>query len=102
MSNEDKSTKIGAGHAAAMARQGLRELRAAVYPESNVAQHPEMGVYGSLTPGEVADSRKRDSVERDSDYDHGEEAGSVLAERLEQAQARGIEQGREDRSQERE
>lgn len=34
----EPEVKIGAGHASAMFRQGLRELRASLYPESNVAQ----------------------------------------------------------------
>jgi hypothetical protein len=58
-------SKIGEGHASAMLRQGLRELRAAVYPESNVAQQPEYGLYGTRTPGEVAESRREDRESRD-------------------------------------
>jgi len=54
-------TKWGSEHASAMFRQGLRELRSALYPESNVAQQPEYGLYGTVTPGEVAASR-RDSI----------------------------------------
>lgn len=53
--------KIGEGHAGAMLRQGLKETRAAFYPNSNIAQHSEYGLYGTLTPGEVAESR-RDTV----------------------------------------
>jgi hypothetical protein len=60
--NEDKQTKIGSGHAAAMARLGLKELRAAVFPDSNVAQPSEYGLYGTLTPGEVAESRRADEL----------------------------------------
>lgn len=50
--------KIGSGHASAMFRQGLRELRAALYTDSNLAQPTEYGMAGTLTPGEVADSRR--------------------------------------------
>lgn len=50
--------KMGSGHIGAMGRQGLRELRAAMYPESNVAQQAEYGLYGTKTPGEVAESRR--------------------------------------------
>ena len=46
--------KMGSGHIGAMGRQGLRELRA----ESNVAQQAEYGLYGTKTPGEVAESRR--------------------------------------------
>ncbi|HYV37936.1 MAG TPA: hypothetical protein VE988_19785 [Gemmataceae bacterium] len=49
--------KIGAGHAAAMGRLGLRELRnAAVLSRESVADS-ELGLYGSLTQGEIADAR---------------------------------------------
>jgi len=104
MASEIDNAKIGAGHASAMARQGLHELRAAIYPESNVAQQPEMGTYGTLTPGEVADSRKAEGQEREegTTYDYGEESGSVLGERLQQAEAREAEPTREEPSMERE
>ena len=75
MGSDEKTRKIGAGHAAAFFRQGLRELRAAFYPTSNVAQQPEYGLYGTLTPGEVAESRRNDGrdleegMDRDSDLD---------------------------------
>jgi hypothetical protein len=38
-----------------MGRQGLRELRSALYPGSNVAGPAELGIYGTATPGEVAE-----------------------------------------------
>jgi hypothetical protein len=76
MASDDKTRKIGDGHAEAMARLGLRELRAAMYPSGNVAQQSEYGLYGTLTPGEVAESRRRDErdleedgLNRDSDLD---------------------------------
>ncbi len=50
--------KVGEGHFSAWLRQGLRELRAVFYPESNVAQQPEYGLYGTRTPGEVAEARR--------------------------------------------
>jgi hypothetical protein len=56
--NDEQKQKMGDGHLDAWLRQGLRELRAAVYPESNVAQQPEYGLYGTRTPGEVADDRR--------------------------------------------
>jgi len=54
--------KIGAGHAAAMFRQGLSELRASLYTGSNIAQPAEYGLYGHQTPGEIADDRKPDKT----------------------------------------
>jgi hypothetical protein len=76
MSNEKSETKIGAGHAGAMFRQGLAELRGAMYPESNVAQPAQYGLYGTLTPGEVA-AAKKEHVR-----DGNEEPPSALGERL--------------------
>jgi hypothetical protein len=44
-----------------MARQGLQELRNALYPDSNVAvSHVESGVYGTALPSEVAAERQKD------------------------------------------
>ncbi len=69
---------IGSEHASAMFRQGLRELRGALYPESNIAQQPEYGLYGTMTPGEVAESRRSN----DRNLDEEPAQGSVLGERL--------------------
>lgn len=74
--SEKNGPKIGAGHADAMFRQGLAELRAALYPESNVAQPPQMGLYGTATQREVYDGKQPDTVEPES------EASSVVGERL--------------------
>lgn len=57
----EQKAKIGAGHASAWFRQGLRELRAIFFPESNVAQQTEYGIFGTKTPGEVASGRQPDS-----------------------------------------
>jgi hypothetical protein len=93
---DEEPQKCGSGHVGAMARQGLSELRGAFYPESNVAQPTEYGMYGRVTPGEVAESR-----EATPDRDEEPKQGSVLEERLQQAQTRGDE-GRESPEQERE
>lgn len=87
-------SKIGEGHAEAMFRQGLRELRGALYPESNVAQQPEYGMYGTRTPGEVAEAR-RDDV-RDLEEEKSADRGSVLEERMREADGREA-HGRDDR-----
>lgn len=79
---DEPSPKIGSGHAEAMLRLGLKELRSALYPESNVAQPPEYGLYGTRTPGEVAESRREDAKDMD------EEKPSILADRLKEAQSR--------------
>ncbi|MCA9047676.1 MAG: hypothetical protein KDA89_03045 [Planctomycetaceae bacterium] len=75
--------KWGGSHAGAMFRQGLRELRAAMYPESNIAQQTEYGIFGTKTPGEVAQGREGNGRE------FGEEAkGSSLADKVRAAEAR--------------
>jgi hypothetical protein len=71
--------KIGEGHAEAMARQGLKELRAAFYPSSNVAAMTEYGMYGTKTQGEVASDRRDDMI------DPEDEGHSVLQEKLQRA-----------------
>lgn len=73
--SDDNKPKIGAGHASAMFRQGLAELRGALYPESNVAQPPQYGIYGTKTPGEVMQEKQAEG--RDPD-----EQPSVLEERM--------------------
>lgn len=52
-------------HGNAMARQGVAELRAAFYPESNIAQPTDYGMWGKSTPGETADQRSTELVQRD-------------------------------------
>jgi hypothetical protein len=49
--------KWGAGHAGAMARLGLKELRNAVNPSRESVADTEIGLYGSLTQGEIAQAR---------------------------------------------
>jgi hypothetical protein len=82
--------KFGEGHAAAMLRLGLDETRSLLYPDSNIAQPVEYGIYGTLTPGEVADSR------RDTGHELEQEHGSILGERMRQSAGRD-DPGREPR-----
>ena len=49
--------KFGAGHMAAMARLGLRELRNAFNPSRDSVADTEMGLYGTQTQGEIAQAR---------------------------------------------
>lgn len=88
--------KIGEGHASAMARLGLKELRNAFNPSRESASDQEIGLYGTLTQGEIADARGGPG--------HGpEQEGSPLslddlrayAKQLSQAEERGREQGKE-------
>lgn len=79
MASNEPTPKIGAGHASAMFRQGLAELRAAIYPESNVAQPTVYGIAGTRTPGEVMQEKQGEL--RDPD-----EQPSILNERLSQVE----------------
>lgn len=79
MAKSEPSPKLGAGHGSAMFRQGLAELRAAMYPESNVAQPTVYGMAGTKTPGEVMQDKQGDL--RDPD-----ERPSILDERLKQVE----------------
>src|ERR1700722_5693821 len=49
--------KIGDGHAAAMARFGLKELRNAINPSRESIADNEIGLYGTQTQGEIAEAR---------------------------------------------
>ena len=77
--------KIGEGHLAAFGRQGLRELRGMLYTGSNVAQQPEYGLYGTLTPGEVAEARRDSAMTLEQE---GPRQESVLADYQQRSQAR--------------
>jgi hypothetical protein len=49
--------KIGEGHAAAMVRLGLKELRNAFNPSRESVADTEIGLYGTATQGEIAEAR---------------------------------------------
>jgi hypothetical protein len=49
--------KIGEGHMSAMGRLGLKELRNALNPSRESVADNEIGLYGTLTQGEIADAR---------------------------------------------
>jgi hypothetical protein len=51
------SRKIGEGHLAAMGRLGLKELRNALNPSRESVADNEIGLYGTLTQGEIAQAR---------------------------------------------
>ena len=50
--------KIGAGHAEAMFRLGLKELRNAANPSRESVADTEIGLYGTQTQGEIAKARR--------------------------------------------
>ena len=72
-------SKFGTGHVSAMGRQGLRELRAALYPESNIAQTAEYGLYGTMTPGEVAEARRGETLDLEQETP---QSSSVIEQRM--------------------
>jgi len=73
MFNHDVTPKIGSGHAKAMARLGLAELRAAVaFQDSNVVQPTPYGIFGAPTPSEVHDGRQQETRE-DGNLDRSDE-----------------------------
>jgi len=95
LGRQEKATgKIGDGHLRAMAKQGLEELRAALYPGSNIAQPTGYGVFGKETPGEVAMQREGPDADQ--------EPKSVVGERLEAVDARwdAQEKGKADKTRE--
>ncbi len=49
--SSDESPKAGAGHAKAMWELGLNELRAGVYPGSNIAQPSHYGILRDADTG---------------------------------------------------
>jgi hypothetical protein len=49
--------KIGSGHAAAMGRLGIKELRNAFNPSRESVADNEIGLYGTQTQGEIAAAR---------------------------------------------
>ena len=76
---EEREGKIGDGMVGGMGRLGLRELRSAVYPGSNVAQNPEYGIYGQWTPAEI-------SAARDTDMNEEKDGqNSTLARKMQEA-----------------
>src|SRR5580704_4650898 len=60
--------KIGDGHAAAMLRLGLKELRNAANPSRESVADSEIGLYGQLSQGEIAQARRGagDGLEQES------------------------------------
>src|SRR5437763_9543952 len=79
--------KIGAGHAAAMLRLGLKELRNALNPSRESVADSEIGLYGSQTRGEIAQAR--------SGPGEGPEQEQKLSLAGMRSQAKEAEQGQE-------
>ena len=97
--------KIGEGHAAAMFRLGLKELRNALNPSRESVADQEIGVFGTQTQGEIADARGGPGNGSNQES-RGDKLGlddlRAYARELSQSEERGKEMGREqDREQER-
>lgn len=92
-SSQKAEAKWGAGHAGAMWRQGLAELRATIYPESNIAQPVEYGMAGTPTPGQIDRStRTSDSAEpRPAALDQDKQASPAREEPERHTKPRDIE-----------
>ena len=79
MSQTGRAAKIGDQTLKAMIALGGEEIRNAIYPTSNVAQHAtEPGIFGDRTHGDVAHDRAVLS---------GPQQPSLLAEKVQQAEA---------------
>ncbi|MCI0719446.1 MAG: hypothetical protein L0338_10840 [Acidobacteria bacterium] len=90
--------KIGEGHAAAMFRLGLKELRNAINPSRESVADQEIGIYGSLTQGEIADARDGPGKGSDQESRNGNlslEDVRAYAKELSQAEDRSRQQGKE-------
>jgi hypothetical protein len=102
MARDYSKPKWFSGALGGAARQGLAELRNAMYPESNVARQVEYGVWGTKTPGEVAEDRRLDAMDMTHNLDLNEEPRSTLADRMKEIYATRDVRGRDNRPPERE
>jgi len=90
--------KIGEGHAAAMFRLGLKELRNALSPSRESVADQEIGLFGTQTQGEIAQARKGPGEGPEQESPVGNVSLDDLrtfAKELSQAEDRGREQSRE-------
>lgn len=89
--------KIGEGHAAAMFRLGLKELRNALNPSRESVADNEIGLFGTQTQGEIAQARKGpgQGPEQESTGTVSLDDLRVQAKELSQAEDRSRQQGKE-------
>jgi hypothetical protein len=89
--------KFGEGHATAMLRLGLKELRNAINPSRESVADQELGLYGSLTQGEIAKARRGpgEGPEQESTATVSLDDLRTYAKELSQGKDRSMEQGRE-------
>ena len=98
--------KFGEGHAAAMFRLGLKELRNALNPSVGSVADNEIGLYGTETQGEIAKARGGPGAGPEQESPAGKEQESPVgnvslddvrayAKELSQAEDRSRQQGKE-------
>lgn len=89
--------KIGEGHAEAMMRLGLKELRNALNPSRESVADSEIGLYGTLTQGEIAQARDGNGAgpEQESPNSLSLDDLRQYAKEIAASEERGREQGRE-------
>ena len=90
--------KIGEGHAAAMFRLGLKELRNAINPSRESVADQEIGVYGTPTQSEIATERGSSGKGKEQESQVGSvslEDIRAYAKELSKAEDRAREQGKE-------
>lgn len=89
--------KIGEGHAAAMFRLGLKELRNAINPSRESIADQELGLFGTETQGEIAKARRGPGLgpEQESPATVSLDDVRAYAKELAQAEDRSMEQGKE-------
>jgi hypothetical protein len=89
--------KIGEGHAAAMFRLGLKELRNTLNPSRDSVADHELGLFGTETQGEIAKARRGPGLglEQESTATLSLDDLRAYAKELSQAEDRGREQARE-------
>ena len=94
--------KIGEGHVSAMARLGLKELRNALNPSRESVADNEIGLYGTLTQGEIAQARggpgqglEQESPAATLSLDDLRAYAKELSQAEDQSRQQGKEQGKE-------
>lgn len=89
--------KIGEGHAAAMFRLGLKELRNALTPSRESVADNELGLFGTETQGEIAKARRGPGLgpDQESTATLSLDDLRAYARELSQSEDRSRQQGRE-------
>jgi hypothetical protein len=96
--------KIGEGHADAMLRLGLKELRNLANPSRESVADQEIGLYGTATQGEIAEARggpgtgpEQESMSLNDLRTYAKERAQAADRVMEQGKEQTREQGERDR-----